>query len=204
MHNPPNAFCSKATIIIMLSVFSAMVAAENLFDPDRFKSFVADERAYKVGDVVTLLIVESASAQSSRDTGANKNLDMSAGFSKAIANGAAANSGRSESISTNLAYASDDARATARKGNFRAQMTVQVKNIDQAGKLFVTGQQKIVVNGEEQLIKASGWLRNRDINEDNTALSLRLSDASIEYSGESEEGDEGLIRKAWGYVKKIW
>lgn len=167
--------------------------AENLYHPNRFHALVGDKKAYKVGDNLTVLVYENASATTSAGT----NTDKSSGVKVGV---------KGKNTDTNLGLdLSDEFQGQGkiqRSGKLLAQITVQVKAIDTTGLLVVSGEQLIAVNEEKQEIKLEGKVRPTDIGENNTVISTRLSDAKISYIGEGVLGDRqrpGLITRflAW-------
>lgn len=180
--------CARCVGLVLLMGVTA-VQAENLYSDNTFRSAVVDDRAARVGDIVTLLIVESSQAQSSSDFSGNKGLGF--GLDYFVTNDSD-NSG----LTANLNVGRDE--STGRAGTLRAQVSVMVEKVDQLGRMFVAGKQQIVVDGEEQLISVAGWLRTSDINSENIALSSRLSDVRIEYTG--DHGDKGWAKKYFGWM----
>lgn len=178
--------------------------AQNLFDEKQFQSIVSDQRAFKKGDLVTLFIIESAKANASEDKNKAGSVNIKGGFGLSKADVSPPDrSGRSESVTGEVEMGADKTFSNQRSGSVRAQITVSVLEVKDRDQLFVAGEQKININGNEQYIRASGWLRIQDIDKNNSALSSRLSDAQIEYVG-NKNSDKGFIRRVWGYVKKIW
>ncbi len=155
-------------------------SAESLYNEKSFQSLVADKKAFKVGDSLTILVVEMARAESRAGTGSENNTTIRANAS-----------GNSTTIKNGLgisAASSGDA-VTSRHGFVSAQLAVSVISVDINGQLNVSGEQVIVINGEEQKIVISGLVRKEDINKDNTILSNRLTKAHIEFSGDGVVAD---------------
>src|SRR5690242_5285863 len=53
---------------------------ESLIDPAQYRGLAADHRAYRVGDVVTVLVIEATRAKSQAATDAASDLDMHVGL----------------------------------------------------------------------------------------------------------------------------
>tara|TARA_B100000745_G_C20103541_1_gene377559 strand:- start:148 stop:723 length:576 start_codon:yes stop_codon:yes gene_type:complete len=179
--------------LLWLGVASAVVA-ESLYDEASYRPMVADKRASRVGDSLTVLIIENASAQTSAGTDSSRSVDLGATVSDTISEHRV-----SSGISGNRA---GDA-STARQGRLKGQLTVTVKEITENGRLRVGGEQLIVINGEQQKIGIEGYVRSEDVSSDNTILSVRLSDAKIEYTGEGDISDtqrKGIIAKALSWL----
>lgn len=159
---------------------SCSVMAEDFFDQGGFVSLVSDNRAHKVGDTLTVLIVESTKAESRAGTGSESNLDLSARFMTTTA---------MEKAGIGFDRDSGDDANTKREGNFKGQLAVRVVEVDEHGMLKVAGEQVLLINGEEQRIALSGYVRPIDVRDNNTVISNRLTDARIEFNGEGVVND---------------
>lgn len=155
--------------------FAAPTGAENLYDTSRAQSLVADERANKVGDVLTVLLVETTTAESRADTSEEASYSLEGGVQDAsgITSGG-----------VNLGTESNGQGRTARSGRLRGQVSVQVERVLESGNLLVRGEQLLTINGEQQTISIEGVARPADIASDNSIVSTRLVNARIEYNGD--------------------
>ena len=163
---------------ILLTAIPSIQAAD-LFDPDNYRNMAVDQRAFRVGDSVTLVIVENAKAKSSAGTGGDKRFSLSADSADVI---------NSNSASANIGAASRGDASTTRHGFLTAQLSLTVVGKNPYGNLIVSGEQKIAINGEEQEIIVNGVLRPEDIDRNNRALSTSLSSADIQFTGEGTVG----------------
>lgn len=154
--------------------------ADSFYSEASYSSLVSDKRAVRIGDSVTVLVMEASSAQSETDTSLDRNLDVSAGLNL---------TNRSEAGDLGLEMNRESAGATSRNGKMRAQLSATVLQTDQTGRFYVEGKQTILVNGENQEITLKGWLRPQDIEANNVTLSTRLADAEITYVGIGDPGD---------------
>jgi flagellar L-ring protein precursor FlgH len=139
------------------------------------KPLYSDYKGRAVGDVVTILIVESSSATKSASTETNSSLSTDA-----------SSAGRLDFIefwNLGVENTSDGGGVTRRQGNLTARITANVIEVDAAGLLVVEGTRKVKVNGEEEKIVLRGKLRPEDVRPDNTVLSTFVADASIEFTG---------------------
>ncbi len=163
-----------SVVVLMLLSISTTVISENLYSESTYESLVSDHRGLFIGDTVTLLIVENARARSKTDASLNESIGLS---------GSIGQTNKTEIGSVDLGVGRNSGASTQREGQMSARITVVIEEIDATGKLFVRGRQELMVNGENQLIKAEGWLRTEDISANNVAISTRLANANIEYSG---------------------
>lgn len=152
----------------------AIAAGGSLYDAHQFQPLTADRRAIGIGDPLTVLVVEIASAESRAETTSGSKFGIDAGSTDATGLARAGVSVDTDSSGTGK---------TTRTGSVKAQLSVRVEQKLESGNLFVRGQQLIVVNGEQQRIRVEGIVRPIDISADNIVLSTRLVDAKIEYSG---------------------
>lgn len=162
-------------LLMLLPLLAGTAArAENLYDEDRFRSLTSDVRAAKAGDVVTVLIVESSTAESRANSNEDGDFSVNAGIVD--------HSGPT-ALGANIESSSNGAARTARAGTLRAQISAKVVEVLYNGNLAVQGKQVIRVNGEEQSISLYGVVRPTDIQSGNVVLSSRLMNADIQYAG---------------------
>jgi flagellar L-ring protein FlgH len=155
-------------------VLSAGACAQSLYEPEAYRPLAVDHRARQLGDTVTVLIYEAASATSSANSAANRSskIDLSA-------------TDLHNTIGGN--FSSDNTfqggGVERRTGEVVARVSVTVTEILPNGDLRVRGEQQIRLNTESQHIRIEGRLRPEDIDSDNTVLSSRLADARIDFKG---------------------
>lgn len=156
------------------------------------RSLFSDHSALEVGDIVTVLIVETSTASKATLTKTNTSTQNNAGsldkldfFGK---------------WGLDVSNSSVGEGSTARRGDLQARITVEITEVTPTGLLQVEGTRSVLVNGEEEKIILRGTLRPEDIQPDNSVLSTYLANASIEYSG------EGVLASAErpGFVTRIF
>lgn len=168
-------------------------AQQGLYDAAYFHPYTDDQRAYRIGDSLTVLIVEAASAATSANAETKKATDVAAAgtvtYDRNTHNAAA---------KVDLSDDFTGKGSIQRSGKLAAQITVTVTGITANGELLVRGKQVIAVNEEKQEIALSGRVRPYDIAANNTVLSSRLADATISYLGEGLLADQqrpGLLSR---------
>ena len=152
----------------------------------------ADQKASKVGDVVTILIVETTTSNQKASTTYDKKLEHSndQGIGLLLKN--------LPSLDVATGQKGSASGATTRTSNFIAKITATVTKVLPNGNLELEGARSISTNSERQEIKLTGTVRQQDIAPDNTVLSTYLADAKVTSSGKGPIGDrqkEGLISK---------
>ncbi|XVN16188.1 flagellar basal body L-ring protein FlgH [Pseudomonas corrugata] len=68
---------ARSALLVML-LLPGVAGAQSLINPDGYRSLTGDRRGYHLGDTLTVLVVESTTAQSAAGTGADSNTDISA------------------------------------------------------------------------------------------------------------------------------
>jgi flagellar L-ring protein precursor FlgH len=163
-----------ALVIGVVSLCS-QAADGSMFEEQAYQSLVSDQRASRIGDVITVLIQEHAAASSSVDAKSNRGSEF--GLQGQV-------TGHDpRGLNANVSSKSDGGGQVARSGGVTAQMTATVVTLEPNGDLRIAGQQQVEINGETQMLTVSGRVRPRDISDSNTVLSSRLAEASITFNG---------------------
>ena len=167
-----------ATLVFALSAAASAPAfaneRESLIDPNQYRGLTADHRAYRVGDIVTIYVLEATRAKSQAATEAGSDLNLDVGLSSP-----------STQYNANLGLSGNNASGaqTTRVGELRTQVSAQVTSVEINGSLRIAGEQSLIVNGERQKIRITGLIRPEDINADNTVWSNRIANADLELLG---------------------
>lgn len=181
------------------------------------RDFFQDLRAFKVGDLVTVNIVETSSANKSASTQTSRNSSINAGitnllgwegrlqnltsFGKSDVRSAYDNNNM---LNGSFSNSFNGTGSTSRGDSMTASITARVIGVKSNGNLMIEGTRQIRVNSETQMIILSGLIRPADISPDNTILSSYIGDARIEYLGTgavSDKQNPGWLSKA---VDHIW
>lgn len=163
-------------------------------------SLYADIKASEVGDVLTVIIVESANASRESKSKSQSRAEMQAGAS---ASGNLADFlplfGGGSNISSN--YAGSD--GTEQRDRLTGRITVRIVEKTESGMFKIKGERKLGVNSEENLMQLEGYVRPKDINTDNSILSYNIADAKITYrkSGITNKLlGQGTLSKAFTWI----
>lgn len=145
-----------------------------------------DTTARYVGDIITVKLVESASALSSSDTKAEKKqkVDMP---SPTVAGGPVTEDGKN--VLENNIEAKRDFRGSGESNqahNFQAVIAVSVVEVLPNKYLVVRGEKLITLNQSEDYIRFSGIVRPQDIALDNSVESQKIANVRISYAGTGE------------------
>jgi len=171
---------------LLLLACAHSATAATLYKPGQFQSLTSDVRARKVGDLITVMVYENASASST----ANTNVGRESGIGFDVQG-----TGKSWAAGINTTNQTDGRGRTQREGKVLAQITVTIRTIADNGDLHVAGDQVLEINNERQQIAVEGLIRPQDVSDTNVVLSTRIANARISYSGQGDLADKQ--RPAW-------
>lgn len=162
---------SAPMLLLMLPYF---VHSNTLIDTDNYHSLTSDRRAFRIGEPIVILVVESTSAKSVAGTGVTNSIGLEASsFDNVISNG----------IGLGVSGHDEGNGQTVRQGTATTRLSAVITEILPHGMLRISGEHNLVINDENQMIVVSGIARMEDISKDNTLISNRLANASIEIQG---------------------
>jgi flagellar L-ring protein FlgH len=160
------------------------------------RSLLADHTAHRRGDLLTVVITESAAATATARTRADKRNELSANLRLP--------NGQSDDVDLSLGTDFTGGGQIQRTGKLLARLAVVVEDVDSNGNLLIRGEQDIFVNDERQRIALTGLVRRADISPDNTIVSSRIAAARIDFKGDGilarqqSPGLLGLIFRLFG------
>lgn len=144
---------------------------------DTITSLTSDSRAFRPGDVLTVVLQETT--QASKRSGVTSDKNSSTSITPFLFRG--------RSLRTDIgidASRSSDAGNTATQQNaLQGAITVVVHEVLPNGLLAIRGEKSLTLNHGEEFIRVSGYARMADIDTDNRLSSQRIANARITYSG---------------------
>jgi flagellar L-ring protein FlgH len=172
-------------------------------------SLTDDVKARRRGDIITIVISETASASKEAKTGTSRDSSISAGMPHLLGlenTGIFKNnfSDLSKIINASSSSKFQGAGSTSRQENLKATITARVIDVLSNGNLMIEGRRNIKVNEEDQIIVLEGTVRSRDIAPDNTVNSIFVADARISYSGRGIISDRQSPGWLMNILDKIW
>jgi flagellar L-ring protein precursor FlgH len=147
-------------------------------------SLTSDARAFRVGDVVTVILEETTQASKKAGTSFSKGSSASVSPLKALGKTFPKTA---IDVSADRSFAGD---ATSTQQNaLSGAVTVIVQEVLPNGLLRVAGEKRLVLNQGEEFVRLKGMLRAADIDADNQVSSLRVANARIAYSAQGALAD---------------
>lgn len=170
-----------------------------------------DNRARRIGDLVTVLVIEQSEASREASTGLSRNSAVDASVSALL--GAPmdlglkhlyGSTGFDPSVKAGSASSFKGQGTTTRKDLLRSSVAARVVNVLDDGNLVVEGRRQVTVNEENQYLFVRGIARPSDISPDNTITSVALADAQILYGGKGDLADQQKPGWLGRIVAAVW
>jgi flagellar L-ring protein precursor FlgH len=159
--------------------------AETSVSPDtrsvRQVSLYADVKARSVGDIVTVAIVERASASNTSRLSTRRSTEFNTENGEG---GTGLFSFVPEfGLSAELAKDHDGSGQVSREGRLTARMAAVVTEIRPNGDLVISGEREVWINEEQETLALTGVVRPEDIGSGNVVYSTDIAEAKISYKG---------------------
>jgi flagellar L-ring protein precursor FlgH len=188
---------------VLIGIATAVCAQSgSIYNPSAKNSFLfGDNKATRVGDVLTLIISESATASSKADTKSSK--AESTNTDRGKGTGLLKILNQFPEIALNTSQDSKASGSTTRTGSLTARISVTVKAVMPNGNLFVEGTRDVKANSESQKLVFSGIVRPEDVGPSNTVPSYLVADAKAELQGKGTVGDKqrkGIVTRILGWL----
>ncbi len=148
----------------------------------QIQSMFADPKASQVGDALTVIIQENASASNQTSTKTAKNNKTAVG-STIAGDGNVLGFIPLHSLDSEINNQYTGDASTSRSARLTARMTVTVAGKKPNGDLIVEGVRTLKINGENEAIYVNGSVSPAMVRRDNTVLSSSIADLQIEYTG---------------------
>jgi flagellar L-ring protein FlgH len=168
------------------------------------RSLVADRKAAVAGDILTIVIAESAVAQSSQNKQSNRESSIEDAVERFLFSAATSGLGThngelpSTSILGKSGYSGGGAVNNSQSLSSRA--AVLVSDVLPNGNLVIEGVRVVTFSGETQYVVLHGLVRRDDIARDNTVLSTNIAEARVEFHSEgslTEAQKRGWLAKVY-------
>ena len=169
----------KAAIKIAIAILVSSGMGRVLAQP---VSLFADPKARNVGDVLTVLIQENASATNNTSMSTSKTNETEVASTIPGA-GNLLKFIPLHSLSSSYDNTYRGRASTSRSARLNARVTVQVAAKKPNGDLIIEGVRVLKINGEREAIALTGIVTPANISRDNTVLSSKIADLQIEYTG---------------------
>lgn len=157
--------------------------AGGLFSPQTPWTLVSDSRAFRPGDVLTVVLQEVTQARKSADTSIGK--ESSIAIEPIVAGGSTLDSDLSVAGKRKFGGSASSIQQNALQGS----ITVVVQEVLPNGLLLIRGEKSLYLNQGEEFVRVAGYVRAQDIDSANRVSSQRIANARIAYSGRGPLND---------------
>jgi len=164
-------------------VLSTAPTTGSLFEGGRGMSLFSDVRAMEIGDIVSVVLVESTSAAKTADTELDKGSDVS--ITDPTVLGAPVTINGRYNLETELQSSSSfQGEASSNQSNsLNGSIAVQVSRVLPNGNLMIQGEKWIQINQGDEYIRLKGVIRPEDVSPTNQIPSTLVAEARISYGG---------------------
>ncbi len=162
----------------------------SLYQTNYAISLYNDQRARRIGDVITITLQERTNAKKSNSTSTSKDSDFT--FTPTNLFGETPDF-LTATLESERAFAGKG--ASDQSNSLTGQITVTISDILPNGILEVRGEKWLSLNEGDEFIRVRGLVRPQDIGPDNTVMSHKLADARISYGGTGPLADSN--RQGW-------
>ena len=160
-------------------------------DDGALSSLFKDYKASKVGDVVTVILDESTTANNKANTNTSRDSSVKASIGGEFSNIGNLQPSYSGAVSGSFQPSFKGSGSTNRESSLKNLdgVTARVFKVLPDGNLVIAGSREITVNNETQCLTLAGLIQPRDIRynmatQGYEVKSSRISDAKFVYSGE--------------------
>lgn len=153
------------------------------------RTFFRDQRASRIGDILTVVISLNESAQLQNETKRSRtNSESDAmpsllGFESQITNLLPKTASASKLVSTSSSLSNDGAGSVGRAEKISLRVAATIVQLLPNGNLVLAGRQQMTVNFDQRELLVSGVVRPEDISSDNTVTYDQIAEARISYGG---------------------
>ncbi|WP_076410895.1 flagellar basal body L-ring protein FlgH [Shewanella sp. UCD-KL12] len=159
-----------------------IAATGSMYQDSQASSLYSDIKALKVGDIITVILMEETQASKSANNEIKKGTDLTldpiyAGGGNITVGGQPIDLRYKDSMNTKRE--SDADQSNSLSGSISANVMQVLNN----GNLVIRGEKWISINNGDEFVRLTGVVRSQDIRPDNTIDSPRVANARIQYSG---------------------
>jgi flagellar L-ring protein precursor FlgH len=176
------------------------------------RAFFIDQRASRIGDIVTVGIAINDSARTSNTTASNRTSSSDAALTnlfglenrlgRLLPPGNDVNS--ASPFNTESNFSNSGTGSVNRAESITLTVAAVVTGILPNGNLIIEGTQEVRTNAEVRQLTVAGMIRPEDISAGNTIRHTQIAEARISYGG---RGDISAMQKApagQSVVAKLW
>lgn len=199
----PRSF-ARSLVLLGLLGWPAFASAESLWTNGNERSLIADRKAARTGDIVTVVVAESAAASNSQNKKTSRESALEDAVQRFLFSAAASTMGthKGELPAVNIMGKSSSAGGGEVSNNqsLTSRAAVLVTDVLPNGNLVIQGVRVVTFSGETQYVVLHGLVRPDDVSPSNTVLSSNIADARVEFVAEGSLTDA----QKRGWLAKVY
>lgn len=203
---------SRFILLCLLPVSVLTVRADSLWlsAGSREQGVATQLKAGQVGDILTIIVSESADQTASQSKSSSSASNMDASVSQFLFPTSVSKLGTKGGELPGIKFGgTSDFKGGGDVKNSQsvtARAAVLVTDVLPNGNLVISGARRITFSGETQNIILHGVVRSADIGSDNTVLSSNIADARVEFIPEgmmSDASKRGWLSKLYEKLRPL-
>jgi flagellar L-ring protein FlgH len=148
-----------------------------------------DNKASRVGDILTIKLEEVTQAKKAGDLNTNKNISASVSAPSVMGFALSALTGNDAKTELAAKRTFSGQGKADQSNSLQGDISVTVTELLPNGNLKVRGEKRVTLNQGDEYVRLSGIVRPVDIATDNTISSEKVADATIMYIGDGATAD---------------
>jgi flagellar L-ring protein precursor FlgH len=188
----PATLAGSQRVSMPLPMPIAETAAPNSLWRTGARSFFNDQRAAKIGDILTVNIEIADSAQlkntsaRSRTSSTDTSLNAALGLEDIITKTLPGTPSLSPGVDFGSTSASNGTGSVNRQETVNLTVAAVITDILPNGNMVIGGSQEVKINNELRELLVSGVIRPEDVAADNTIAHSKIAEARISYGGRGD------------------
>jgi flagellar L-ring protein precursor FlgH len=174
------------------------------------REFFADQRAHRVGDILTVLIEIDDSAKTNNTTTAGRTSTMDSGIPHLL--GFESSLGKilpkafdpANALATNSKTTSTGAGSIDRSEKISLTIAAVVTAVLPNGNMVIQGTQEVRTNVDLRQLTVAGIVRPEDISSANTIRHTQIAEARINYGGRGDIARVQKVPAGQSLAEKFW
>lgn len=153
------------------------------------RGMTADHRAAAKGDILTVVVAETANATSAQTKSSNRESSVNDAISQFVFSKGLTHNGETPTLTLGGKSAYTGGGQVNNTQSLTARAAVLVTDVLPNGTLVIEGSRRITFSGETQYVVLHGLVRPDDIASSNTVISSNVADARVEFISEGSLTD---------------
>jgi len=167
-------------------------------------SWFGEKKAYRVGDIVTVVLDESVDADTTTKNTASRKTKTDVLSPLQLAKWGSPGGFLSSDLQEENEVSSTGSGVIDQSATLKGTMTAQIVEVYPNGNLLIRGEKIVNFSSGSEVVQVKGIIRPEDIQPDNTVQSKRLASAQITYKGVGPNANVQKIPWGTNLLLSIW